>query len=172
MAVVGRGLALIDRITDWVGRSVAWLTAVMALITVAVVILRYVFDQGAIVLQESVTYLHGVVFMLGIPYALKENAHVRVDVFYSGWSERARCLVNLGGHLLFLIPIALFILIYTWDYVAASWRIREGSPEVGGIPAVFLLKSLLPLMAAMLLLQGAGEVIALIRRLRARPTDD
>ncbi len=139
----------------------------MALSTLAVVILRYAFDQGAIVLQESVTYLHGVVFMLGIPYALKDNAHVRVDLFYSRWSPRTpQTAINLTGHLVFLVPVSLFILIYSWDYVAASWRIREGSPEVGGIPAVYLLKSLLPLMSAMLLLQGLGEALDYASKLR------
>jgi len=130
------------------------------------VILRYAFDQGAIMLQESVIYLHGVVFMLGIPYALKESAHVRVDVLYSRWTRPRQTLVDLGGHLLLLIPVCVFILVYSWDYVAASWRIREGSPEVGGIPAVFLLKSLLPLMAATLLLQGVGEVLGSLQKLR------
>ena len=164
--------SLINKLTDVVGRSIAWLTALMALITMAVVVLRYAFDQGAIVLQESVTYLHGVVFMLGIPYALKENAHVRVDLFYSRWSPRTQAAINLGGHLLFLIPVSLFILIYSWDYVAASWRIREGSPEVGGIPAVFLLKSLLPLMSAALLLQGVGDAVGYVSKLRnSRPND-
>ena len=138
----------------------------MALITVAVVVLRYAFDQGAIVLQESVTYLHGMVFMLGIPYALKENAHVRVDLFYSRWPPRTQAAVNLAGHLVFLIPVSLFILIYSWDYVAASWRIREGSPEVGGIAAVYLLKSLLPLMSTALLLQGLGEAVGYVSKLR------
>tara|TARA_B100000676_G_C18031771_1_gene819159 strand:- start:899 stop:1393 length:495 start_codon:yes stop_codon:yes gene_type:complete len=156
----------IDKLTDLTGRCIAWLTALMAIITVAIVVLRYAFDQGAIVLQESVVYLHGVAFMLGIPYALKENAHVRVDLFYSRWSERTRTLIDVCGHCLFLVPVSLFILIYTFDYVAASWRIREGSPEVGGIPAVFLLKTLLPLMATTLLLQGAAETVRGIARLR------
>jgi TRAP-type mannitol/chloroaromatic compound transport system permease small subunit len=160
----------IDRITDAVGRTIAWLTALMALTTVAVVILRYVFDQGAIMLQESVIYFHGMVFMLGIPYALKENAHVRVDILYSRWSDQRRQVVDLAGHILFLLPLALFILVYSWDYVAASWRIREGSPEVGGIPAVFLLKSLLPLMAGALLLQGVSEILSTLAKLRTPRT--
>jgi TRAP-type mannitol/chloroaromatic compound transport system permease small subunit len=166
MALARRVAQLIDKVTDVVGRSIAWLTTLMAVATVGVVILRYGFDQGAIMLQESITYLHGLVFMLGIPYALKENAHVRVDLLYSRWSERTRTMIDLGGHVLFLIPVALFILLYSWDYVAASWRILEGSPEVGGIPAVFVLKSLLPLMAGALLLQGCSEAATAISRLR------
>ena len=157
---------VINRFTDLLGRTVAWLTALMAVTTVVVVVLRYAFDQGAIMLQESVMYFHGLVFMLGIPYALKENAHVRVDLFYSRWSERRRVLIDLCGHIVFLIPVASFILLYSWDYVVGSWRIREGSPEVGGIPAVYALKSLLPVMAATLLLQGVAQVLASISKLR------
>lgn len=140
----------------------------MALITVIVVVLRYAFDEGAIMMQESVIYLHGIVFMLGIPYALKENAHVRVDLLYNRWTPITRTYIDLGGHVLFLIPVCLFVIAYSWDYVAASWRVLEGSPEVGGVPAVFLLKSLLPLMAATLLLQGLAEIARGIKALRER----
>ena len=160
-------LTAIDKLTDWIGRATAWFTAVMAAVTVVVVVLRYAFDQGAIVLQEFVVYCHALVLMLGIPYALKENAHVRVDLLYSRWSGRAKMTVDLCGHLLLLVPVSLFVIAYSWDYVAAAWRIREGSPEVGGIPGVFLLKSLLPLMALLLLLQGLAEAWRSARSLRA-----
>lgn len=166
--MIGCQLLLADAInkaTDVIGRTIAWLTAFMALVTVVVVVLRYAFDQGAILLQESVIYLHGIVVMLGIPYALKENAHVRVDLLYSRWSQRTQTLIDVCGHVLFLIPVSLFILLHTWDYVGASWRIREGSPEVGGIPGVFVLKSLLPLLAIMLILQGVAQLMGGISKL-------
>ena len=131
----------------------------MALVTVVIVVLRYAFDQGAIVLQESVMYMHGFVFMLGIPYALKMDTHVRVDLIYSRLSTNRRALINLLGHLFFLIPVCLFILVYSQSYVMSSWRLLEGSAEVGGIPAVFILKSLIPAMAILLLLQGLAECI-------------
>jgi TRAP-type mannitol/chloroaromatic compound transport system permease small subunit len=139
----------------------------MVLATVAVVALRYLFGQGAILLQESVIYMHGMVFMLGIPYALHHNNHVRVDVFATRLGTRGRNWVELIGHLLFLLPVSSIIFIYSLPYVAASWRVFEGSGEVGGIPAVFLLKTLLPLMATLLFLQGIAEMIRLIRELRA-----
>lgn len=151
-------LAAIDALTGVLGRTVAWLTYAMMAGTVVVVILRYGFDIGAIPLQEAVVYMHGTAFMLGIAYTLKVDGHVRVDLIYARLSDAAQRRVNLLGHALFLFPVALFILVSSLGYVRASWRILEGSPEVGGIPAVFLLKTLIPLMAVTLLLQAIVEV--------------
>ena len=165
-----RLIAFIDAVNETVGRSVAWLTLGMMLITGLVVILRYGFSIGSIALQESVMYLHGMVFMLGIPYALKHDAHVRVDVLYGRLSPRGRDLVNLAGHLLFLLPIAGFIVWVSWEYTARAWRIREGSSEVGGIEAVFLLKTLLPMMGLLLFAQGLAEIGHIVLRLTGRET--
>ena len=126
--------------------------------TLLIVLLRYAFSQGTILLQESVLYMHGVVFMLGIPYALKHDAHVRVDLLYGRLGPRGRAAVDLLGHLLFLAPVAVALFVYSRPYVASSWRILEGSSEVGGLPAVFLLKTLIPLTAGLLLLQGLAEI--------------
>jgi TRAP-type mannitol/chloroaromatic compound transport system permease small subunit len=147
----------VDRLTDLVGRGIAWFTIVMALTTVLIVVLRYAFNQGAIVLQESVIYMHALVLMLGIPYALKGDRHVRVDLIYARLPKRSRILVNVVGHLICLLPVCVFILWFSAGYVLSAWRVLEGSPEVGGIPAVFLLKTLIPTMAALLLLQGIAE---------------
>jgi TRAP-type mannitol/chloroaromatic compound transport system permease small subunit len=124
-----------------VGRASAWLTFAMALVTVFIVVLRYAFNQGAIVLQESVIYMHGVVFMLGIAYALKEDRHVRVDLVYSRLTKRSKITIDVVGHLLCLVPVCAFIVYFSARYVANAWRVLEGSPEVGGIPGVFLLKT-------------------------------
>lgn len=157
---MGRALAArIDRLTEALGRVIAWLLFGMMAMTVVVVVLRYGFDIGAIVLQESVVYMHGLAFMLGIAYTLKNDGHVRVDIIYSRLGARSRRHINLFGHVVFLIPVCLFILVSSLDYVAASWRVLERSPEVGGIPAVYLLKSLIPVMALTLLLQGIAEII-------------
>ncbi len=160
-------LALLDRFTELTGRTVAWLTAAMAVLTVLVVVLRYAFGEGAIALQESITYLHGIVLMLGMAYALKHDAHVRVDLIYSRLSPRGQSLVNLLGHCLFLIPVAATLLWSSLPYVRASWRILEGSSEVGGLPAVFLLKTLIPIMAALLLLQALAEIVRQLARLHS-----
>lgn len=138
----------------------------MVAATLLVVVLRYALSQGSILLQESIMYLHALVFMLGIPYALKTNAHVRVDVVYSRLSPRGRALVDLLGHLLFLTPVAVTILVFSRTYVVSAWRILEGSSEVGGLPGVFLLKTLIPLAALLLLLQGLAEILRCLVLLR------
>ncbi len=149
----------IDRLCNWLGRTVAWFTVLMAAVTVMVVVLRYAFDEGTILLQEGIMYLHAFAFMLAIPYALKEQAHVRVDLLYARMSPQRQGMVDFFGHLLFLLPVSIFILVTSLPYVQASWRVLEGSSEVGGIPAVFVLKTLIPVTAALLFLQGAAEAL-------------
>ncbi|MEJ2131316.1 MAG: TRAP transporter small permease subunit [Gammaproteobacteria bacterium] len=159
MSWIERLIRALDALSDVTGKGVASLTLLMMALTCAVVTLRYVFNVGSIVLQESVMYMHGCVFMLAIPYALKVGAHVRVDIFYTRFSRRGRHVVDLIGSLAFLIPFALFVIWVSFDYVAASWRIGEASPEVGGVPYVYLLKTLIPVMAGALLLQGISEAL-------------
>lgn len=149
----------IDRFTEACGRLLAWLLLAMALLTTAVVVLRYGFNIGSIMAQEAITYLHGCVFMLAAGYALKHDSHVRVDIFYRQFSRRGQAWVNSLGATVLLLPLCGFILVISLDYVTASWIIRESSPEPGGIPAVFLLKTLLPLLALNLLLQGLAETL-------------
>jgi TRAP-type mannitol/chloroaromatic compound transport system permease small subunit len=149
----------IDIYTDRCGRLLAWLVLAMALLTTVVVVLRYGFNTGSIMAQEAVTYMHGCLFMLGAAYALKSGAHVRVDIFYRNFSDRGRAWVNSLGGIVFLMPLCAFIGVSSWSYVTESWAILETSPEPGGIPAVFLLKSLLPLMAVNLFLQGLAETL-------------
>jgi TRAP-type mannitol/chloroaromatic compound transport system permease small subunit len=148
--------ARLDRIAEVTGRGIAWLTLGMVLITFAVVVLRYGLQIGSIALQESVTYLHAVVFMLGAAYTLKHDSHVRVDIFYQKASPRSRAWTNLLGTLCLLFPTCVFIFVSSLDYVTSSWSIHEGSRETGGLDGVFLLKTTIPLMALLLLLQGCS----------------
>jgi TRAP-type mannitol/chloroaromatic compound transport system permease small subunit len=148
--------ARLDRIAEITGRCIAWLTLGMVLITFAVVVLRYGLQIGSIALQESVTYLHAIVFMLGAAYTLKHDGHVRVDIFYQKASPRTRAWTNLLGTLFLLFPVCVFIFVSSLDYVASSWSIHEGSRETGGLDGVFLLKTVIPLMALLLLLQGCS----------------
>jgi len=131
----------------------------MVLMTLVVVVLRYYFQSGSIALQESITYLHGLVFMLGIGFTLQRGGHVRVDIFYRGFSPQKKALVDLIGGLVFLLPVSLLILIFSWDYVVASWAIGETSEERSGIQGIYLLKTLLLLMPATLMLQGLAEIL-------------
>jgi len=150
---------IIDAFTDRCGRFLAWLTLGMAVITALIVVLRYGFNIGSIMAQESVIYMHGALFLLGAGYALKAGAHVRVDIFYRNFNPRTKAWVNSLGGIVFLLPLCVFILVSSWDYVSESWGMRESSPEPGGIPAVYLLKSLLPLAAINLALQGVAEIL-------------
>lgn len=149
----------IDAFTERSGQLLAWLALGMALMTTLVVVLRYGFNIGSIAAQESVTYMHGSLFLLGAAYALKSGAHVRVDIFYRGFSGRTKAWVNSVGGIVFLLPLCIFILMSSWDYAGESWSMFETSAEPGGIPAVFLLKSLVPLMAITLALQGIAEIL-------------
>jgi TRAP-type mannitol/chloroaromatic compound transport system permease small subunit len=150
---------LLETLSEVTGRYVAWLTAGMVLVTFVVVVLRYVFDMGWIAMQESVTYMHGLVFMLGAAYTLRHDGHVRVDIFYRKMSPRGRALVNLLGTLLLLGPMMIYILSDSWQYVTSSWDVMEGSREAGGLPGVYLLKTLLLIMPVLLLLQGVADAL-------------
>jgi TRAP-type mannitol/chloroaromatic compound transport system permease small subunit len=150
---------LIDSFTERFGRLLAYLIPLMMLGTATVVVMRYGFGQGLTALQESVNYLHGTVFMLGAAYTLKHGGHVRVDIFYHRYSARTKAWVDSIGCIVFLLPLCGFILISSWDFAANAWAIRETSVEPGGLPFVYLLKSLLPLMAINLALQGLAELL-------------
>jgi TRAP-type mannitol/chloroaromatic compound transport system permease small subunit len=136
------------------GKSVAWLTVVMVLLTFTIVVLRYGFNLGWIWLQESLTYLHVAVFTIVAAWTLQQDGHVRVDIFYAEMPEKKRALVDLLGSLVFLIPFCIFVLVIAWPYVANSWKLLEGSREAGGLPLVFLLKSLIMVLPALLLAQA------------------
>lgn len=145
--------------SELTGRCVSWLALVMVVITVAVVILRYGLSLGSIALQESISYLHAAVFLIGAAYTLKRDAHVRVDIFYRNFSARGKAWVNALGSILFLLPLCSFILVISWDFVATAWRIKEASGNADGLPAVFLLKTMIPAMAITLALQGLAEAL-------------
>ncbi|MCG8088732.1 MAG: TRAP transporter small permease subunit [Candidatus Thiodiazotropha endolucinida] len=154
-----------DQINERLGQAISWLSLLMVLVTVAVVVLRYVFQLGWIWLQESVTFMHAALFLVGAAYTLKHEGHVRVDIIYRKFSERGRAWVDLIGTLTLLLPVCLFIFFISWDYVAKSWALFEGSREVGGLEGVFLLKSLILVMAVLLVLQGISLVIRSLSQL-------
>jgi len=147
---------LLDRFSDFSGHFTAWLTLLMVIITFVVVVMRYVFDAGLIWLQESVTWMHATVFMIGAAYTLRRNEHVRVDIFYRDMTATRRACVDLLGVVVFLLPLCGFFAWKAWDFVAVSWELEEASRESGGLPYPLLplLKSVLILMPVMLALQG------------------
>ena len=160
-----RFIAGLNGINRAIGLTVCWLALAMVLLQFAIVILRYLFGISYIFLQEGVLYMHAALFMLGAGYALLADEHVRVDVFSSRLSLRGRALVDLLGGLVLLLPSMLVILWVTWPYVHRSWIFLEGPISVGGIPASFLLKSLIPAFCILLLLQGISLILSSLRRL-------
>ena len=149
----------IDRLSAAVGRAVMWCLLFMVLAEFALVLMRYVLGVGSIWLQESVIYAHAALFMLASAWTLSVDGHVRVDIFYADAAPRTKALVDLLGALLLLLPFALALVFLSVPYVARAWTILEGSRETSGLPAVFLLKTLIPLFAALLALQGVAQAL-------------
>jgi len=152
-------ITTIDKFTELTGRLVAWLTLAMMLITCVVVIIRYGFSIGTPKLQESIVYLHAAVLLLGAAFTLKHDGHVRVDIFYRQFNVRQKAWVNALGAILLLLPVSVFIVFISFEFAANAWEVKEGSPNAGGIPGVYLLKTLIPITGITLALQGLSEVM-------------
>ncbi|MEM7763538.1 MAG: TRAP transporter small permease subunit [Pseudomonadota bacterium] len=161
--------------TDWIeglnrriGQLVAWLTLAMVLNTLAVLIGRDVFGFGRIWLQELTTWMHATVFLVAAAYTLQADQHVRVDVFYRGFSKHRKALVDLIGNLLLLTPFCVILVIHSWGYVTGSWAALEASRQAGGLPypATPLLKTFMLVMPTLLLLQALAQSIKAWRTVR------
>lgn len=141
----------------------------MVIVTFIVVVMRYVFDAGLIWVQESVVWMHAAVFMLGAAYTLRDEDHVRVDVFYRTMSARRKAWVDLTGVTIFLLPLCLFLAWNSFEFVTQSWGLREASRESGGLPYPFvpMLKSILLLMPLAVALQGLSLFLKSLRTLRS-----
>jgi TRAP-type mannitol/chloroaromatic compound transport system permease small subunit len=158
----------IDRLTTAIGRAVAWLALAIVLLQFALVVGRYVFGFGSIWLSETVIYFHATLFMLAAAWTLHVGGHVRVDVFYAEASPRTQALVDLIGALIWLLPFALVLVWLSVPYAARSWAILERSQETSGLPFVYLLKTVIPLFAVLMALQGIAQAIRALAVLRAR----
>jgi TRAP-type mannitol/chloroaromatic compound transport system permease small subunit len=163
----------LELVSERTGRIVAWLLLPMVVGTFVIVLLRYLFDLGWIWMQEGVVWIHAAVFMLAAAYTLRNDEHVRVDIFYRGMSPRGKAIVDIAGTLLLLLPMMIYLIVTSLDYVAVSWDIREGLREAGGLPFPFvpLLKSLIPVTAALVILQGVADVLGSIGRLRGTSSE-
>ncbi len=161
----------IDAFSEWVGQTMSWLTLLMALVTFVIVVLRYVFNVGWIWMQESVVYMHGLVFMLTAGYTLLHDGHVRVDIFYRPLSPQKKAWVDLLGTLLLLFPTCGLILYFGTPYVERSWSVFEGSKEAGGIPGVFLLKTAILLFPILIGIQGLSQVLRSVLVIKGYPIE-
>jgi TRAP-type mannitol/chloroaromatic compound transport system permease small subunit len=166
----------IDAVNEWIGRAVYWMTLLMVLVGSFNALARYLdrytgFGLSSNMYIEMQWYMFSLIFLLGAAYALRHEAHVRVDVLFTRLSPHGRAWVNLLGTLLLLIPFCLFILATSWPSVSNSWRVFETSPDPGGLPR-YLIKSAIPLAFLLLLLQGVVLAIKQIAILRGEMTDD
>jgi TRAP-type mannitol/chloroaromatic compound transport system permease small subunit len=155
----GRIADAIDRLTAAIGRAAAWCCLYVVAAEFAVVCLRYAFGLGSIKLQESVIYAHAGLFMLAAAWTLQAGGHVRVDIFYGQASPRTRALIDLVGALIFLLPFAAALFVLSLPYVERSWAILERSREQSGLPFVYLLKTLIPIFALLMSLQGMAQAV-------------
>ncbi|MEM7046485.1 MAG: TRAP transporter small permease subunit [Pseudomonadota bacterium] len=163
--MLDRILAIIDGFNEKLGRTIAWLLIAMVITQFVVVLLRYAFGYGSILMQESVVYMHGMLFMLGAGYTLKHDEHVRIDLFYRTASKRNKAKVDFLGALVLLIPVTVMIFISSYSYVQHSWAVFEGSRETSGIQGVYLLKTMILIFCVLLALQGIAQAIRAGRHL-------
>lgn len=161
----------ITRVNRAIFHGVAWLTLLLVVLYFTVAAARYLFGFSSPALQESAMYLHALVFLCAAAACVASDQHVRVDVFYAHWHARRQAWVNLFGSLCLLLPFAGFLLWISWDYVARAWAIRETSVDPGGLPLVYLLKSLILFAAAQLVLQALAQAMGALAALRATRTD-
>jgi TRAP-type mannitol/chloroaromatic compound transport system permease small subunit len=153
---------LIDSLNINIARIIKWLALIMVLVQFSIVIGRYVFGVNSIAAQESVLYMHSTLFMLAAGFTLLVDKHVRVDVFYAKATPKRQRQIDIFGHIFLLIPSMTALLYWSWPSVRNSWKILEGPISVGGIEAVFLLKSLIPAFCVLVLLQSVSLLIRLL----------
>ena len=156
---VERVAGAIDRVIAAIGWAAAWCCLYVVIAEFAVVVMRYALGIGSIKLQESVLYAHAGLFMLAAAWTLQVDGHVRVDIFYAQASARRRALIDLIGAVVFLLPFAVVLVLLSVPYAGRSWAIFEHSREASGLPFVYLLKTLIPLFAVLIGLQGAAQAL-------------
>lgn len=158
-AYLARLCALIDSANNHIGRFAAWLALIMVLVQFTVVVMRYVFGIGSIMMQEAIIYMHGILFMMAAADTLLQDEHVRVDIFYASASPRRQALINMLGCAFLILPFCILLVSVSVDYVSISWSVREGSRETSGIPAIYLLKTVILVFAVQIGLQALSGVI-------------
>ena len=150
---------IIDRINTAIGKATSWLSVVLVLVIITDVFLRYAFSITSAASFELEWHLFAAIFLLSAGWTLKQDRHVRVDVFYQNFSERRKAMVNLAGTLLLLIP---FCIVGFWEslpFVEQSYQLNETSPDPGGLPARWIIKSAIPAGFLLLVIQGISELL-------------
>lgn len=158
LAKLNRAADLLETISEYSGRAVAWLCLVLVMLVVYDVSMRYLFRAGSVALQELEWHVFALVFLLGAGYTLKHDAHVRLEIFYQRYAVRTRAWVDLVGSALFLIPLCLLVIKSSWPFVHNAYIFGEGSPDPGGLPYRFIIKAAIPLGFTLLLFQATAAV--------------
>lgn len=162
----------IEQFNSILGRIIAWCVALMAIITFGIVVTRGVFNVGSIAVQEVVTYLHASLFLLCIAFTAQNDGHVRVDVLYRDLPPNAKAWINACGAVLLLLPFALFMILVSLEFVANSWSVKEGSSNPGGLPLVFLLKTLIPVAGILMAVRAISEVMGQLYQISFLQVDE
>ena len=157
MKILKLYIKFIDRLNGKIGLFSSWLTAALVLVVSYDVIVRYLFGESSVGLQELEWHIFALIFLLAAAYTFKIDDHVRVDVLYVHQSEKKKAWINLLGTLLFLIPFCIIVIISSQNFVEISFRLNETSPDAGGLPARYILKAIIPFSFFLLLLQGIAE---------------
>ena len=158
---------LCDTVNERLGQATRWLALMMVIMMTANVVMRYLFAAGEPWQQELVRFMHAILFLAAAGYALKHEAHVRVDVLYQGFSPRTKAWVNFLGTALLLLPFSVAVIYFSAGYITNSWSIYEASSEYRGMPGVFLLKSFIWVAGSTLILQGISLIIRSLEVIRA-----
>lgn len=148
----------LDPILTWVGRSISWIWLLLLLTIVFNVVLRYVFGEGRIELEEIQWHLYSTGFLLGIGYTFQIDGHIRVDVVHERLSPRTQAWLELYGILLCVLPFVALVLIYSVPFVATSFELGEVSVSPGGLPYRWVIKSMLTIGFALLLLAALSRL--------------
>lgn len=149
---------VINRLSGISGWLAGWLCVLMILVVFIDVVARYAFASGSIAMQEMEWHLFAAMFLLGASYTMREDANVRVDVFYGRMSPRTKAVVDILGTVLFVIPMCTLILYSSYDFVSYSYQIQEVSVDPGGLPYRFAFKALLPIGYALVLMQSLSVI--------------
>ena len=163
---------LIDRLNEWVGRGVSWVTLGLVLVVFVDVCMRYILNTSFVFTQELEWHLFAFIFLIGAGYTLLHDGHVRVDIIYQRLGPKGRAWINLVGVVLFLFPGCIMIIMTSLKFVHNSWSIMEGSPDPGGIPMRFIIKGAIPTGFFLLLLQGASLGIHSLMQLLGKEPED
>lgn len=164
---------IIDAVNERVGRAVLWLVAVATLISAGNAVSRYALGMSSNAWLEIQWYLFAAIFLLAAGYTLKHNGHVRIDVIYGHLSTRAQAWTDLLGGLLFLLPLCVLMVIFSWPGVVESYARGEMSPDAGGLMR-WPVRLLVPVGFSLLALQGVAEIIkrlAILRGMTAAPAE-